>query len=911
MHNEWRGTFEEFEESIEFGELDLFLKIDPARTQHDALNASASRSAGSSSTPSETISSSSDSYVSASSSKAPNRSVSHSVKSVARLAQPKAPSHSNLAPALPFAPAGSGRRKDHDAETFLTSLGISDLNLTEEELNEILEAGKSTTNDKTASTKEENGSDASRKYPSSLGIGSSKPPVQRTYIPSAGAGVKPLQFAKMGNGTQRSATSSMTPSARYNDSQSSSKLLAAEAQASISSRSFSSLKLRDAVSRGDKLEDAFKSTKEASANGHKEHIVGREDLDELMSSLGLDNVEMTEEEADAFLLDGSIPSGLNTHASRSKYDTSVTDEAVKNTVETAPGKVKIEKEGEAENNWLVDTQADMNGNAAADARKDELLQTSHVNKDDIAILPTKESLSNSKIDDIRGADKPADIDNVTPVKSSVTAQSSDKGSIADVTMEGKEIVSLAQNTPSSTSMEPETFAPLDNGDDSTTLKKPAAASTSLTTSSDEVQHEAEKAKHAEAEDVVQKGVEEADKHSEASVTNEVADEASVPLMESIIASTKSDTPEAIDSHALPKDQDDKEVADKVAHPAQGDKVVNLVESTSLADARNETTYKDTSHQDAALGEAQKDMVVADSKEAGELESAETPSKRPIPLQIQQDASNFSVLDNLDLLDDQTEGNEGLGLLPEPSLPHKDDPRTAKLEPAHVITAAAAEIKGQEPHSIPLPSSAAATSPSTSKDVPAVEFASPTTIPSSPSAAAALSSSPQNPANLSPVTARRRQSTSASRSSSRRAMDIPRRGSNNSMQSEGSSSSPHHSGDPSFLTSPVMSPKSSDDRKSPKSAAKKFFNKMRRSSSNSKKNDDEEEEDDPAAQSGSSYSYDPNQKRISAILREADAAMEGLEDEDVDLSHDSIQSDHAFNLDANDKVIESTAPSSIA
>ena len=29
VHNEWRGTFEEFEEAVELGELDRFLRLDP------------------------------------------------------------------------------------------------------------------------------------------------------------------------------------------------------------------------------------------------------------------------------------------------------------------------------------------------------------------------------------------------------------------------------------------------------------------------------------------------------------------------------------------------------------------------------------------------------------------------------------------------------------------------------------------------------------------------------------------------------------------------------------------------------------------------------------------------------------------------------------------------------------------
>lgn len=327
VHNEWRGTFEEFEESIEFGELDLFLKIDPGQVQQAAqadplpdLPSSSALSSNATLTP------------------AAPRAMSHSVATLPRLAQPRAPSQTTLAPALPFAPSGSGSRKEQDAESFLSSLGISDLNLTEEELNEILDAGKGdkegekegATAAKTISS-EDKAPRSLGKYPNNLGLGTSKPSAPRQYVPSADAGVKPLRLARMGEGSERAASSTsplqVSPSARYNASQLSSKALAAEAEASISSRSFSSMRLREAVSKGDNLHEAFSSTRSASNTDKGENVVGREDLDDLMASLGLNDVKMSDEEAEAFLLDGTIPSGLDSHGQRLGRAGSIADRA--------------------------------------------------------------------------------------------------------------------------------------------------------------------------------------------------------------------------------------------------------------------------------------------------------------------------------------------------------------------------------------------------------------------------------------------------------------------------------------------------------------------------------------------------------------------------------------------------------
>ena len=340
VHNEWRGTFEEFEESVELGELDLFLRIDQERAKREAEEGLAPQlPIASSSQTSDLVSASSPQSLKPSTT-TPRKPSKHVVAEVPRLAQPRAPSQNALAPALPTAKAGYDRVGKSDTDGFLRSLGISDLSLTEDELNEVLEAGRETAEKRKGRTStgseggetSTNGENADRgegKYPVSLGLGvsSKQTAVPRTYIPSADAGVKPLRLAKMGNGDSSRSSSAASAHARYNASQSSSRALAAEAQASTSSRSFSTNKLREAVSQGDDLKSAMSQTRLASGTDTAEQVVGREDIDDLLSSLGLDDVKMTDEEAEAFLFDGSIPEGMGASGSRLGRSTSLADRA--------------------------------------------------------------------------------------------------------------------------------------------------------------------------------------------------------------------------------------------------------------------------------------------------------------------------------------------------------------------------------------------------------------------------------------------------------------------------------------------------------------------------------------------------------------------------------------------------------
>ena len=168
----------------------------------------------------------------------------------------------------------------------------------------------------------------------------------RTYIPSADAGIKPLRLARMGSGVQQqppdspksspaggsAMSSSMSTSSfagtnasempRYSASQRSGKAMAAEAAALVGSRQLSGKLLREAVSSGKLLPDALKDVKERSASHastgtyREPGTVGSIDADELLSSLGLGDIDLTEEEAEAFLRDGNIPEGLESGGGR-------------------------------------------------------------------------------------------------------------------------------------------------------------------------------------------------------------------------------------------------------------------------------------------------------------------------------------------------------------------------------------------------------------------------------------------------------------------------------------------------------------------------------------------------------------------------------------------------------------------
>lgn len=240
-----------------------------------------------------------------------------------------------------MAPLGSGKREE-TPEELMASLGLDldDLDISEDDVSTLLDE---TEGDRSSSSNK--GSESTR----STGLGLGQPPA-RTYIPSSDAGVKPLRFAKMGSGnmepqslsertstinlsrststststtstssdlstskTNRSSTS-ISPSARYSSSSRSTKAMAAEAEALASSRNFSSKTLKDSIKAGKDLNTALRSA--STSKNQNENVVGKETAEDLFASLGLGDLEMTEEEAERFLLDGVVPKGLTEEGDR-------------------------------------------------------------------------------------------------------------------------------------------------------------------------------------------------------------------------------------------------------------------------------------------------------------------------------------------------------------------------------------------------------------------------------------------------------------------------------------------------------------------------------------------------------------------------------------------------------------------
>lgn len=336
VHNEWRGTFEEFEEAVEFGELNLFLNIDPSRSLPPIPTQA-------STTPATQ----------------PEPSTSTSTSSVKLKPMPTA---------MPqMAPAGSGKRAE-TAEDLMASLSVEldEFNLSESDVSTLLEemeleaqadrsarSIKSSEETSTGESKDQNGLGSrsiSTSSSSSSKIGLGQPP-PRTYIPSSDAGVKPLRFARMGSGNMepqsmtdrassinlnRSPTDSNSSSisssnrsssmfssnsnadARYSTSSRSTKALAAEASALASSRNFSSKSFKESMKSGKDLQDALRSASSSSKNHLDQHVVGKETAEDLLASLGLGDLDLTEEEAEKFLLDGEVPDGLDESGYRFK-----------------------------------------------------------------------------------------------------------------------------------------------------------------------------------------------------------------------------------------------------------------------------------------------------------------------------------------------------------------------------------------------------------------------------------------------------------------------------------------------------------------------------------------------------------------------------------------------------------------
>ncbi|EPQ27293.1 uncharacterized protein PFL1_05216 [Pseudozyma flocculosa PF-1] len=281
VNNEWRGTYEEFEEAVEFGELEMFLGIDPVSSvpaqQQQQTEAAPPVSATS----------------------AASASVEPPIHAAQQATSAKDPS---LYPTIHFAPEGSGKRAEPTADEFIASLGLADDSLTEADADALLASIGTPEGIKSAQTH------------------------KKAFTPSPEAAVKPLRLARMGKATGSSSAAGAAlagegstrapgtsprspPVARYSISQRSGKALAAEASALVTNRKTSGALLREAVSQGKNLDEALEQSK-------IKDIVSNEDLDHLFASLGLKDADLAEDEVEAFLEAGAIPDGLQSGGSR-------------------------------------------------------------------------------------------------------------------------------------------------------------------------------------------------------------------------------------------------------------------------------------------------------------------------------------------------------------------------------------------------------------------------------------------------------------------------------------------------------------------------------------------------------------------------------------------------------------------
>lgn len=262
VHNEWRGTYEEFHEAVEFGELDLFLRIDKDRLAREAAAAGLE----------ETTTEGQPSTVTQAS----------GVNGVDFIPPP-------------LAPEGSGARPELDADETLLSLGLSGVKLSDADADQLL--AEVDTPRKPAAPNEPLYTVAGDRI------------AARTYIPSANAGIKPLRLPRMPSAPATiSTTSSLprAPSAKYSASHNTSAALAAEAKAIIKPRRSQGTRVASVVQDGADLPTAL-----ANVRDHvDQHVAGHETADDLFASLGLTELTMTDAEAEAFLETGEIPETL-------------------------------------------------------------------------------------------------------------------------------------------------------------------------------------------------------------------------------------------------------------------------------------------------------------------------------------------------------------------------------------------------------------------------------------------------------------------------------------------------------------------------------------------------------------------------------------------------------------------------
>lgn len=130
VHNEWRGTFAEFEEAVEYEELDVFLAID-----HERLKREQALLAGSSGVTDTPANGHADGAAAAEA----QAGTSTEANGNADASKPASAKYYGEAPP-PFAPEGSGKRRSLTADDFLKALGIDEnsLNIDDAELTELL-----------------------------------------------------------------------------------------------------------------------------------------------------------------------------------------------------------------------------------------------------------------------------------------------------------------------------------------------------------------------------------------------------------------------------------------------------------------------------------------------------------------------------------------------------------------------------------------------------------------------------------------------------------------------------------------------------------------------------------------------------------------------------------------------------
>lgn len=272
VNNEWVGSYDDFEEAVEFGELELFLGVSPATAPTTPPAPHPAQSAVSSKDPS-------------------------------------------LYPTLPYAAEGAGRWKEPDADDFISSLNIKEDELTDADVDAMLaDIGKLPSAPTSSTTSDKKYVPSKEAAIKPLRFAKMGPTTSHQRMPSASP-----------SPSSASAGVRASPIARYSATQRSTRALAAEAAALTSNRKTSGALLRDAVSQGKNLDDAMEQSR-------IKQIVSEDNIDDLFASLGLSNVDIGDDEVDQFLEQGEIPQGLRLGGDRVHRSTSIADKARDQTV---------------------------------------------------------------------------------------------------------------------------------------------------------------------------------------------------------------------------------------------------------------------------------------------------------------------------------------------------------------------------------------------------------------------------------------------------------------------------------------------------------------------------------------------------------------------------------------------------